>query len=76
MGAPSQRLRNNALKQGPCEQVQWVRELAAKPGNLSLIVGTHMVQVENPVLKMVLELPHMYHGRHMYTHELFKYIYY
>lgn len=41
--------------------------LATKPNNLSFIPGTHMAEGENQLYRVVLQLPHAFHG---HTHVL------
>lgn len=49
-GMDGERKRNSEVG----KMVPWVKVLAAKPNNLSVIDGTHMVEGENSLLKVFL----------------------
>jgi hypothetical protein len=52
------------------KMAQQIKVLAAKPDNLSSIPGTHNVEGENRLYKVVLHSPCMLHGTYavVYTH--------
>jgi hypothetical protein len=51
-------------------QSQWVKELAAKPSDLSLISETHIVEGESQLLQVFLLHPHVPCCMHAHPHKL------
>lgn len=53
---------------GACETDHCVKEVEVKPGLLSSISGTHVVEVENQLMKVATSDPHTSARTRVHTH--------